>query len=298
MSEIVTWMKSFVMVADVGSFSGAAEQLGAGQSTVSKHVAALEAHLRTRLLTRTTRSLTLTTDGSLFYENALLALGAIEAAETSVGMTGQVEGTLRITAPLTLAESRLIPMIERFLVSNPKVTIDLTVSDHALNLVADNLDLAIRVGQLSDSRLIARKIGLTQRVMVAAPSYLDRCGRPRRPEDLRHHNCLSYSLLSTGSRWIFKDGCEVDVSGNFRANSPNALLAAALAGIGIAVNAWWLFENEVASGRLEVVLPDNEPMPMPINLVLPPGRYVAARTRAVMDFLTEAFANDPLLAAK
>lgn len=298
MSEIVTWMKSFVMVADVGSFSGAAEQLGAGQSTVSKHVAALEAHLRTRLLTRTTRSLTLTTDGSMFYENALLALGAIEAAETSVGMTGQVEGTLRITAPLTLAESRLIPMIERFLVSNPKVTIDLTVSDHALNLVADNLDLAIRVGQLSDSRLIARKIGLTQRVMVAAPSYLDRCGRPRRPEDLRHHNCLSYSLLSTGSRWIFKDGCEVDVSGNFRANSPNALLAAALAGIGIAVNAWWLFENEVASGRLEVVLPDNEPMPMPINLVLPPGRYVAARTRAVMDFLTEAFANDPLLAAK
>lgn len=298
MTEISTWMKSFVMVADTGSFSGAAERLGSGQSTVSKHVAALEAHLRTRLFNRTTRSLALTTDGSLFYENALLALGAIEAAESSVGLTGEVEGTLRITAPLTLAESRLIPMLERFLAANPKIEIDLTASDHALNLVADNLDLAIRVGQLSDSRLIARKIGLTRRVIVAAPSYLDRSGRPSCPEDLRHHNCLSYSLLSTGPRWTFKDGSSVDVSGNFRADSPHALCAAALSGIGIAVNAWWLFEKELLTGQLEVVLPDHEPKPMPINLVLPPGRHVAARTRAVMDYLTKTFASDALLASE
>jgi LysR family transcriptional regulator, regulator for bpeEF and oprC len=298
MGEISTWMKSFVMVADAGSFSGAADRLGAGQSTVSKHVAALEAHLRTKLFNRTTRALALTTDGSLFYENAVLALGAIEKAESSVGLRGEVEGILRITAPLTLAESRLIPIFERFLASNPKIEIDLAASDHALNLVADNLDLAVRVGQLSDSRLIACKIGLARRVVVAAPSYLDRFGRPAHPSDLEHHNCLSYSLLAAGQRWTFTDGSAADVGGNFRADSPNALRAAALAGIGIAVNARWLFEREIACGRLEVLLPDFEPMPMPINLVLPPGRHVAARTRAVMDFLTEAFARDPLLAGK
>jgi LysR family transcriptional regulator, regulator for bpeEF and oprC len=296
MAEISTWMKSFVMVADAGSFSAAAGRLLASQSTVSKHVAALEAHLMTRLFNRTTRSLTLTTEGAAFFEHALVALGAIEAAEASVGLSGEAQGVLRITAPLTLADSRVINMLSRFLAANPKIEIDLTVSDHALNLVADNLDLAIRVGQLTDSRLIARKIGMARRVVVATPSYLDRMGRPSQPADLAHHNCMSYSLLSTGSRWAFEDGSSVEISGNFRADSPNALRSAARAGIGIAVNARWLFEKELANGELEIVLPQFEPSPMPIHLLLPPGRYVAARTRVLVEFLSEEFARDPLLA--
>jgi LysR family transcriptional regulator, regulator for bpeEF and oprC len=294
MPEISTWMRSFVAVSDGGSFSAAAERLLASQSTVSKHVAALEAHLKIRLFNRTTRSLNLTTDGAVFYESALVALAAIEAAEASVGLVGEAKGVLRITAPLTLAESRVISMLGRFLAANPKIEIDFAASDHALNLVADNLDLAIRVGQLNDDRLKARHVGVARRVAVASPAYLDRMGRPMRPSDLNHHNCLSYSLLSAGPRWEFRDGSFVEIGGNFRTDSPNALRAAALAGVGVAVNAKWLFENEIESGKLEVVLPEFEPVSMPIHILLPRGRYVTARTRALVDFLTEEFAGDPL----
>lgn len=296
MADIAIWMKSFAAVTQAGSFSAAADRLAITQSTLSKHVAALEAHLSTRLFNRTTRSLTLTTDGARFYEKALGVLDAIEGAEASVGLAGEADGVLRITAPVTLAESRLMPMLNRFLAQNPKIEIDFTASDHALNLVADNLDMAIRVGQLTDSRLIARKIGIARRIAVASPGYLDRAGRPRRPEDLAQHNCISYSLLGTGTRWAFRSGVEVEIAGNFRADSPHLLRAATLAGIGIAVNARWLFESELADGRLELVLPDDEPMPMPIHIVLPPGRYVPARTRMLIEHLSREFARDSLLA--
>lgn len=289
-------MKSFAAVTDAGSFSAAASRLGSSQSTLSKHVAALEAHLKTRLFNRTTRSLTLTTDGARFYEKALSALDAVESAEASVGLAGGAEGTLRITAPLTLAESRLIPMLTRFMMENPRIEIDFTASDHALNLVADNLDMAIRVGQMADSRLIARRVGVARRIVVASPAYLDHAGRPCRPADLVNHKCISYSLLGTGSRWTFEDGASVDISGSFRADSPNLVRAAAIAGLGIAVNARWLFEDAIAAGQLEHVLPDYEPVHMPIHIVLPPGRYVPARTRSLVDFLSREFARDTLLA--
>lgn len=297
MADISIWMKSFAAVTEAGSFSAAADRLGSSQSTLSKHVAALEAHLKTRLFNRTTRSLILTTDGARFYEKALGVLDAIEAAEASVGLAGEVEGVLRMTAPLTLAESRVIPMLKRFLADNPKIEIDFTASDHALNLVADNLDLAIRVGQLTDSRLIARKIGLARRIAVASPGYLEKFGRPRHPADLAQHNCISYSLSGAGTRWAFQDGMTVDISGNLRADSPNLLRAATLAGIGIAINARWLFESEIADGSLEIVLPEYEPVPMPIHIVLPPGRYISARTRALVEFLSREFALDSLLAS-
>lgn len=297
MAELTIWMKSFIAVTDAGSFSAAAVRLGSSQSTLSKHVAALEAHLKTRLFNRTTRSLTLTTDGARFYEKALSALDAIESAEASVGLEGGAEGILRITAPLTLAENRLIPMLTRFMEENPRIEIDFTASDHALNLVADNLDMAIRVGQLADSRLIARKVGVARRIAVASPGYLDKAGRPASPADLARHKCISYSLLGTGSRWAFEDGSSVDISGSFRADSPNLVRTAAIAGLGIAVNARWLFEDAIAAGQLEHVLPDHEPVRMPIHIVLPPGRYVPARTRSLVDFLSREFARDSLLAA-
>ena len=295
MTDISTWMRSFVTVADTGSFSGAGLWLGARQSTISKHIAALEAHLNSRLLHRTTRSLTLTDEGAAFYESALAALAAIDEAEASVGLVGEARGIVRITVPLSLAESRVIAMISRFLMRNPHIQVDLRLSDHALNLVADNLDLAIRVGQLNESRLIARRIGTTRRVAVASPAYLDRVGRPQRPADLASFNCIAYSLLSTGPFWSFDNGDTVSVSGNFRADSPNALRAAALAGVGIALNAAWLFERELANGSLEVVLPGFAPQPMPIHIVLPSGRHIAARTRALVEFMTQEFAADPLL---
>jgi DNA-binding transcriptional LysR family regulator len=296
LADIAIWRKSFAAVTDAGSFSAAAARIGSSQSTLSKHVAALEAHLQTRLFNRTTRSLTLTTDGARFYEKAMSALDTIEAAEASVGLEGEAEGILRLTAPLTLAESRLVAMLTRFMADNPRIEIDFTASDHALNLVADNLDLAVRVGQLADSRLIARKIGVARRIAVASPAYLERAGCPRHPQDLAQHQCIVYSLLGTGSRWTFEDGGAVEIRGNFRADSPNMVRAAAMAGLGIAVNARWLFEDALATGELVQVLPDHEPVRMPIHIVLPPGRYVPARTRSLIDFLSREFAADPLLA--
>ena len=293
---IALWMQSFVAVADAGSFSIAARRLGVTQSTVSKQVAALETHLSVRLFQRTTRSLALTDEGSAFYESATRALAAIDEAQAAVGPKGDVQGLLRVTMPLTLAESRLIAIIADFLEAHPRIQIDMSLSDHALNLVADNIDVAIRVGRLVDSGLVSRKIGLARRVIVASPDYIARAGRPIVPTDLRAHNCLLYSLLATGARWGFVGGQSVSVSGNFKTDSPNALRCAALEGVGIAVNARWLFEREIESGALEVLMPDHPPETMPIQAVLPSGRHIAARTRAFVDFVAEALARDPLCA--
>jgi LysR family transcriptional regulator, regulator for bpeEF and oprC len=270
---------------------------GVTQSTISKQIVSLERHLGTQLFRRTTRSIALTADGMLFLEGALRALAAIDEAESLVGLVANIQGSVRVTCPLSLAESRLVAMIGRFLKLHPKIEIDLQLSDHALNLVSDNFDLAIRVGQLGDSRLTARKIGLARRVIVASPEYLDRVGRPATPADLRQHSCISYTLLSTGSRWQFVGGEVVMVTGTFRADSPHGLRAAALAGIGVAANARWLFERELATGDLEVVLPKFELVPMPIHAVLPSGRFVSAKTRALLDHLVEEFTHDPLLSA-
>jgi LysR family transcriptional regulator, regulator for bpeEF and oprC len=295
-SMFTQWMRAFVAVAEADSFSIASQRLGITQSTVSKQVAALELHLRTRLLNRTTRSLTLTSEGTLFYEAALRALAAIDEAEGSVTGGGDAQGLLRLTMPLTLSEARMMPIIADFLAAHPRIEIDLRLSDHALNLVADNIDVALRVGRLVDSGLVVRKIGVARRVIVASPAYLARAGHPAALTDLATHNCLAYSLLSSGPRWSFTNGESVAVSGNFCADSPHALRAAALAGIGIALNACWLFERELAEGTLVRVLPDHSPAPMPIHAVLPSVRHVAARTRLFIEHVAAAFARDPLLA--
>ncbi len=293
---IAQWMQAFVAVAESDSFSSAARRLGVGQSTISKQIAALEAHLAIRLFQRTTRSITLTNEGVAYFEAAKRALAAIDEARAAASPKAEAQGMLRITLPLTLAESRIIPIIADFLAAHPRIEIDLSVSDHPRNLVADNIDVAIRVGRMVDSQLIGRKIGKAKRVLVASPDYLAHAGRPNVPGDLKNHNCLQYSLLSTGTRWQFTDGQVVQVNGNFSADSPNALRAAALSGIGIAANALWLFEDDLLRGGLELVLPNFEPASMPIHAVFPSGQFVAARTRTFIDFVANALATDPLCA--
>ena len=295
MSELAGWMRTFVAVADADSFSRAAHRLDITQSSVSRQISALEKHLGAQLFKRTTRSIALTGEGAAFFEAALRALAAIDEAEASVGLHGALSGQVRLTAPLTLAQSRIIPMVARFQQKHPRIEVDFRLSDHALNLVSDNLDFAIRVGAIGDSRNITRRIGRAARVMVAAPAYIAAHGLPRHPNELGAHNCLSYSLLAAGTKWSLEGHAPVDISGNFRADSPDALRAAALAGAGIAVNARWLLEQDLAEGRLIEVLPDFPPIDMPIYLTMPPGRYLAARVRALADFLIDAFAADPLL---
>lgn len=293
--ELAGWMKTFVTVADLQSFSRAAAVLGITQSSVSRQIGALERHLGVAVFQRTTRSLALSSEGMLFYESARRALAAIDEAEAAVGRTEALTGTVRLTAPLTLAQSRLIGFIAAFQRSHPRIQVDLKLSDHALNLVADHLDFAVRVGEIGDNRNLARRIGIARRVAVASPDYLAQAGIPQSPADLRRHNCISYALLSTGTLWHLAGHPPVQIQGTFRADSPDALRAAALHGIGIAVNARWLFEDDLAQGRLVEVLPAHPPADMPIHLVMPPSRYVATRVRALIDHLIGAFQADPLL---
>lgn len=293
--DTALWMKTFVTVADLQSFSRAADILGLTQSSVSRQISALERHLGVAVLKRTTRSIALTAEGTMFYEAAQKALAAIEEAEVSVGRPEALSGVVRLTAPLTLAQSRLIGFIAEFQRHHPKIQVELKVSDHALNLVADHLDLAVRVGEIGDSSNVARRVGVARRVMVASPDYLAERGAPKRPADLRHHNCIIYALLSTGANWHLHGHPPVAVQGSFRADSPDALRAAALSGIGIAVNARWLFEDDLAQGRLVELLPNHPPVAMPIHLVMPQSRYVATRVRALASHLVGAFQRDPLL---
>ncbi|MFC3101177.1 LysR family transcriptional regulator [Altererythrobacter lauratis] len=276
---IAEWMQTFVAVAEAGSFSAAAHSLGVTQSTVSKQVAALESHLEARLFQRTTRSLTLTEEGQRFYDAAKQALAAIDEAKALISAAPQAKGLVHVTCPQSLAERKVAAMVKQFLDCHPGISVELVISDRALNLVSDNLDMGIRVGQLVDSQLIARRIGVARRMLAASPDYLARAGVPVIPADLKDHDCVLFSLLGAGNEWHFTGGRSVRVNGRLRANCPSTLRAAALAGAGIVQSARWLFEDDLATGRLLPVLPDFEPEPMPIHAVLPSGHHISARTR-------------------
>ncbi|MFC3097513.1 LysR family transcriptional regulator [Alteraurantiacibacter palmitatis] len=291
---IAEWMQTFVAVAEAGSFSAAATGQGVTQSTVSKQVAALESHLEARLFQRTTRSLALTEEGQRFYDAAKQALAAIDEAKARISAAPQAKGLVRVTCPQSLAERKVAAMVKQFLDCHPGIAVELVISDRALNLVSDNLDMAIRVGQLVDSQLIARRIGVARRMLAASPEYLARAGVPVIPADLKDHDCVLFSLLGAGNEWRFTGGRSVRVNGRLRANCPSTLRAAALAGADIVQSARWLFEDDLATGRLLPVLPDFEPEPMPIHAVLPSGHHISARTRIFLDFLAECFAQDPL----
>lgn len=291
-------MAVFVRVVEAGSFSAAARLTGTSQSNVSKQVAALESVLGVRLLQRTTRSVKLTEDGANYYEAASRALAAANEADAGVGTRKDVGGLIRVTAPLPLANTKLIPVIAAFLARHPDVSINLALSNQAMNLVSQGIDVAVRVGASDVSSTLPRRIGTARRLVVGAPAYLDRAGRPDTPAELSEHRCLTYSLLGGGGEWRFTDGTNVRVEGPLSADSPEALRAAALAGMGLVLSANWLFDDDIACGRLEKLLPDWEPEPMAIHAVLPSDRHVAARTRLFVDFIADALAADPLLSVE
>lgn len=295
MSEFASWMRTFVTVSDLESFSKAASVLGLTQSTVSRQIKALEQHFGANLLTRTTRSFALMVEGLSFYESAQRALAAIDEAEAVVRSPECLSGVVRLTAPLTLARARIIPFIAEFQRAHPGLHVELKLSDHALNLVADRLDFAIRVGEVGESSNRTRRIGTARRIAVASPDYLAKAGWPKSPPDLKDHNCITFALLSTGNVWRFQGAEPVSIAGSFRTDSSDALRSAALCGLGIAVNARWLFEGDLAEGNLVEVLAEYPPVDMPISLVLPPSSYTATRVRALADHLATRFHNDPLL---
>jgi DNA-binding transcriptional LysR family regulator len=250
-------------------------------------------------LTRTTRALTLTDDGRAFYEHALRALEAIGEAENAVGRRqAKPTGTLRLAVPVVLGRRHIVPRLAQFLARYPEVTIDLTMGDGFVDLVEQGIDLAIRVGEITDQSLVARKIGMVRRVTVASLAYLKAKGTPRTPDDLKRHDCIVYTRLATGNRWHFegRDGLlSVDVSGRFRVDNSEAVREGVLAGLGIAVIPAFAFSDEITRGDVKVLLKAYEPKLLPLNAIYPSRRYVSLRVRAMIDFLGHELDVDPVL---
>lgn len=297
--DLLSGMRLFARVVEAGGFTAVARENSTSQPTISRTIAALEAHLGVRLLNRSSRALTLTDDGRQFYERARDALEAVAEAESSVGRRrSEPNGLLRLGTPVGFGRLHVAPRMPAFLARHKEVTVELVMTDAFVELVGEGLDLAIRVGDLADPSLIARPIGTTRRVTVAAASYLDAHGIPATPADLARHDCVIYTRLATGQRWHFdsRDGpVQVDVGGRFRADNSEAVREAVIGGAGIAVLPVWLFTDEIERGLVRVILEQFEPTRLPIHAVYPSRRLLAAKVRAMIDFLAVEFAKVPLL---
>ena len=284
-------MSVFVRVAQEGSFSAAARRLDLTPSAVSKQIGRLEERLGARLFNRTTRQISLTDVGQAFFARADRILGDLAEAERAVtDMAGNPRGLLRVSVPVAFGRMHLAPRLPTFLAANDEVQIDLTLNDRFADLVEEGFDLALRIGELADSSLIARKLAPNRRIAVAAESYLEAHGRPQRPPDLVDHNCLPYTYRAQRHDWEFHgpQGREqVRVSGNLEANDAGALREALLAGLGVALLPLWLVGEDIRDGRLEVVLPDYPAPDSAIYAVYAPGRFLSPKVRRFVDFLVE-----------
>lgn len=287
----------FVKVVDVGSFTGAAEALDTSQSAVSRSVTRLEQKLGVRLLNRTTRRINLTEAGTELYRKAAAALTQIDDAQLDIARyQAEPRGTLRISAPTSFTVLQLRRRLARFLERYPHVTLDLVLEDHVVDLVEDGYDAAIRVGTLSSSTLIARRLAPCQQVFCASPSYLERHGAPEVVEDLAKHNCIVYTLGRDARLWrvIAEDGREVQlpVRGNAYVNSGLLELAFAIEGTGIALLPTFYVGDALREGKLVRVLERVKVPEIGVYLVYPDRRNLLPKLKALLDFLVESFAGE------
>lgn len=300
MSDLVSLIRTFVRVVETGSFTAVATEKNTSQPTISRQIATLEEHLGCLLFQRTTRSLTLTDDGRVFYGHATRSLETIAEAESAVGRRkGKPSGTLKLACAVVFGRLHVVPRLPRLLARYPDLSVELIMNDGFTDLVEEGIDLAIRVGDVTDPALIARKIGMTRRVLVATPDYLARAGTPVTPQDLTQHDCIVYARLATGANWTFdmpNGKLTVPINGRFKVNNTEGVRAAVLAGLGIGyVPVWHFIDSEIESGRLVRLLVDCEPRPDPISAIYPSRRYLAPKVRAVIDFLADEFVLDPKL---
>ena len=285
-------MTCFARAVETGSFSAAGRDLGLGQPNVSRYVAALEDHLQTRLLLRSTRKLSLTPEGERYYADVRRILDAVDESESSFSENVDPSGLLRVACPTALAHAFLLPEVPNFLERYPRLTLDLQINDRYVNLVDEGTELAIRIGHLEDSALRARRIGLFERVCVASKDYLAKRGVPRTPDDLREHDCVVYTLLSSGATWRFRDS-DIPVAGRLRVNSPEAARSAVTAGLGVGLGPQWLFEEGLRSGCLQLLLTDYSAPLVPIQIVYVANRLLPKRALVFMDFIADVFARLP-----
>lgn len=282
----------FTAVAESGSFTQAAKKLIISTAQVSRQVSELEQRLNTKLFYRTTRKVTLTEEGQLFYQQCHSILEGLENAERSLtNLQSTPQGKIRITAPVTYGERHIIPLINQFLIRYPQVEIEVQLSNQRVNLIDEGYDLAIRLGHLDDSSLIAKRISTRQHFLCASPSYIDHYGKPESIEDLKQHNCL----LGSSDFWLFYSKTNKDkkarVSGSLRCNSGLGLVDAALKGIGIVQLPEYYVIDHIHKGSLVVLLNDQQRKQEGIWALYPQNKYLANKVRLLIDFLTLELAD-------
>lgn len=282
-------MEAFVRVVDAGSFSGAARLLRVGQPAVSKTVAQLEERLGVRLLLRSTHGLTPTEAGRSFYERAKRAIEEADEAEHAArGAGAALTGRLRICAAVTFSRLHVLPRLPLFLDQHPALDVDFVLDDRNIDLIEEGIDIALRMGKLADSNLIARKIGQSPRRVFASPAYLERMGVPRGPADLAGHQAVIYEQRGGGTEWTFhRDGTTASVAmhGRVRVTAAEGVREAVFAGLGLAVASEWMFAPELASGAVQSVLDDWSLPPVDLWAVFPTGRQASAKARAFAGFI-------------
>lgn len=278
----------FLLIIEKGSLSAAGRELGLSPASVSERLAALESYYGAALLIRTTRSISLTDEGRVLAEGARRLLAEAEELESRVrlGME-KISGPIRLSAPMDLGQSRVVPIIDHFLVAHPDVTIDLNLTDSFVDLVSQGIDFAVRYGALADSTLKARLIGENRRVVCAAPAYLARNGMPQHPKDLAHHDCILMRFgLNTDRHWSFQvDGkaCQVAVSGRRIANSGDLVRLWCLEGYGLCLKSIWDVQVDLDGGRLVEVLAAFSTGRTALQIVYPPTRVQPRRVRALIE---------------
>ncbi len=290
--DTIDTMRAFATVAQEGSFTHAAKRLGWSTKLVSKYVQALEHRLRTRLLNRTTRSVALTDVGAAYLERCRPILDQVDELDTLVQeKQTALAGPIRLTAPTGFGSSRLAEALVPFMSDHPGVEIDMHLSDVRVAVIEEGFDLAIRIGMLRDSTLIAKKLRDMPLITCAAPDYLNRQGWPKTPEALATHNCIIDANMSDGSVWRFRKNAKdisVRVSGPLRANAPAAIVRLVAGGLGIGQMPLYAIEELLADGRLVPLFTDQRADTFGVYALYPPNRYLTARVRALIDHLAAA----------
>ncbi len=284
-------MHVFVRVAELGSFSTVAHQLGVARSIVTRQIASLETHLGVKLMVRSTRRLTLTSAGAAYLEKCRVILNLVEVAETGVAEERLTpRGTIRVSLPLSFGLKRVAPLLLDFARRYSEVRLDMDYSDRRVNLIEEAIDLSVRITGRLGANEVARRLGTIQMCVIASPDYLAEHGMPRHPSELAHHECLSYTMVGAQQAWTFDVNGTVasfPIRARLHANNGEALTEAAAQGMGIALQPVFIAEEAIASGKVVTLLEEFKSPELGIYAMLPSNRQVPYRVRVLMDFLAE-----------
>lgn len=295
--ESITDLVAFKHIVKDGSFRAAARKTGLSCAGVTKRLQRLEEQLNLRLINRSTRKLSLTEEGRNFFEYCVRILDVIEEAETNLANSNSdLKGSLRLALPDYFGRKNILPILHKLTNAHPKLNLLMDLSDQIVNIIDGGYDVAVRVSNLKDSNLIAKKIGVEQRVIVASPGYLEKFGAPLVPEDLPKHNALLYSNPNPLDQWQLSgpngDIQVVKVKGNFKSNNCESLREAVIAGMGIALRPLWDVHADIQSGALKILLPDYLPPAVNIQIIYPSRQHLSMKARAFIDLVTDEFTGN------